>query len=433
MRTIALFIIVNICISLHAQKIELVESFIGYTQKSEIISFTKNPKLIMSGNYQGGINLWDLEKQKLIKKIDAHKAPISHITFHESKNTFLSAGKDSIIKLWSFYSNRQIDSVKILFTPTVVLFNNKGNDYFICTEEGSILEKKISKKKPEIISNTKTYINDAFFSSETNQIITCDHNSIKIISTDSGKILDEIKNPYSSHFVKVSPYANDTIISWSENGIISYWDLNNKSKISEIRAKNAYNKLLMNNYSQTILSGYYNDRPLVVNLQELELHQKYSKNMIVVNTFLSSLNQKFLVTADMNDRHRLMKIKEVDLTPLAIQERKISDEKTFKVKSKYIIVNVWDDEKIDGDTLSINYNGKWILKDYHLVKNKKTLLLPLRENQENEIIFHAENLGTEPPNTAAVELEYDNGIRQEFNMRSDFDTNGIVRIIQIKN
>ena len=93
------------------------------------------------------------------------------------------------------------------------------------------------------------------------------------------------------------------------------------------------------------------------------------------------------------------------------------------------MINIWDDERVDGDTLSINFNGKWILKNHHLSKEKKTLLLSLKKNQENEIIFHAVNLGEEPPNTAAVQLEYDNGIKKEFNMRSDFDSNGIIKII----
>ena len=83
MKKIALYTFLIFTIYLNGQKIELVESFIGYTNKSEIISFTKNPKLIMSGNYQGGINLWNLEKQSLLKKINAHTAPISHITFHD--------------------------------------------------------------------------------------------------------------------------------------------------------------------------------------------------------------------------------------------------------------------------------------------------------------------------------------------------------------
>ena len=97
------------------------------------------------------------------------------------------------------------------------------------------------------------------------------------------------------------------------------------------------------------------------------------------------------------------------------------------------MINIWDDEKIDGDTLSINFNGKWVLKKHLLSKEEKTILLPLRENQTNEIIFHAENLGEIAPNTAAVRLEYDNGIQKEFNMRSDFDSNGIIRIMQKTN
>ena len=48
--------------------------------------------------------------------------------------------------------------------------------------------------------------------------------------------------------------------------LISYWDLNKNIPVTEIRAKNAYNKLLMNRHSEIILSGYYNDRPLVINL-----------------------------------------------------------------------------------------------------------------------------------------------------------------------
>ena len=65
-----------------------------------------------------------------------------------------------------------------------------------------------------------------------------------------------------------------------------------------------------------------------------------------------------------------------------------------------------------------------------LIKEPKTILLPLKKNEANEIIFHAENLGEIPPNTAAVKLEYDNGKKKEFNMRSDFNANGIIRLIQ---
>ena len=411
----------------------LIESFIGYTEKSEIISFTPNPKLIMSGDYNGNLNLWDLEEQKLLKTINAHSKPINNITFHKKKNQFLTCSEDSTVKLWSFYSNRMLDSIKINQTPTLAIFNQKENEYLICTDNGRILKK--NKKKPDLteLANINHSISDAIFSSDNSSIITCDKESIKMISLPSGTVLKEIKNPYSSHFVKIDIFSGDTLISWSENGVISYWDLQDIMPLTEIRAKNAYNKLLMNQHSEIILSGYYNDRPLVINLKEIKLEQKYSDNMIVVNTFLSSLDQEFLVSADINERHRLMAIKEVDFNPLVIQERKLQDEKIFEINSRYVLINIWDDEKVDGDTLSINFNGKWVLKDYHLINDPKTILLPLKKNEANEIIFHAENLGEIPPNTAAVRLEYDNGTKKEFNMRSDFSANGIIRLIHKEN
>lgn len=416
-----------------AQKIELIESFIGYTQKSEIISFTPNPSLIVSGDFSGNLNLWDLKKHKLIKTISAHEKPINHISFNDRKKTFLTCSNDSTVKLWSLYTNRKIDTIKINGIPTHAIFNEKGNQYYIFTKSGEIFSKHVHRQKTERISKINTDFLDAILSENQQNILTCDDESIKIISLKEGKVIKEIKNPYSSYFMKIGIYSGDTIISWSENGIISYWDMNSSEVLSEIRSRNAYNQLPMNNYSEIILSGYYNDRPLVINLKELKIKKKYSENMIVVNTFMSSLDQKYLVSADIDQKHRLMKLKEVNFTPLAIQERKIRDEKIYNVSSKYLFIKVWDDERVDGDTISINFNGKWILKNHHLTKEKKTILLPLKENQENEIIFHAVNLGDEPPNTAAVRLEYDNGVEKEFNMRSDFDSNGIIKIIHNNN
>ena len=67
------------------------------------------------------------------------------------------------------------------------------------------------------------------------------------------------------------------------------------------------------------------------------------------------------------------------------------------------------------------------------VKGEKNNFITSQREPENEIIFHAVNLGDEPPNTACVRLEYDNGIEKEFNMRSDFDSNGIIKIIHNNN
>ena len=58
-----------------------------------------------------------------------------------------------------------------------------------------------------------------------------------------------------------------------------------------------------------------------------------------------------------------------------------------------------------------------------LTLEEKTEFLKLAANNNWWLFFYHD------PNTAAVKLEYDNGIRKEFNMRSDFESNGIIRLI----
>jgi len=60
-------------------------------------------------------------------------------------------------------------------------------------------------------------------------------------SNSNIKILSEIKNPYSSQFLKIDQYSGDTLISWSQNGMISYWDLKTNKVLTEIRARVIFN------------------------------------------------------------------------------------------------------------------------------------------------------------------------------------------------
>ena len=87
------FLILFYCFSINifSQNIELIESFIGYQEDSEIISFTPNNRIILSGDYSGKLNLWDLKHQTIIKSIYAHSRPINSIKFSENGKSLLRA------------------------------------------------------------------------------------------------------------------------------------------------------------------------------------------------------------------------------------------------------------------------------------------------------------------------------------------------------
>jgi len=73
---------------------------------------------------------------------------------------------------------------------------------------------------------------------------------------------------------------------------------------------------------------------------------------------------------------------------------------------------VWDEEYIDGDIISLNFNGKWVLKEYRLEADKKEIVLKVDESSDNYLVLYAHNEGKRPPNTAAVEIHTDAGTRK---------------------
>lgn len=84
-----------------------------------------------------------------------------------------------------------------------------------------------------------------------------------------------------------------------------------------------------------------------------------------------------------------------------------------------IDIAVWDDNRADGDIISLVYNGKVLLKEYTLTKARQRFRVKLRPGK-NVITLIAHNLGEIPPNTAAIEVERNEG-RKRVILESDMD------------
>uniref|UniRef100_UPI004049FE8F hypothetical protein n=1 Tax=Flavobacterium sp. TaxID=239 RepID=UPI004049FE8F len=81
-----------------------------------------------------------------------------------------------------------------------------------------------------------------------------------------------------------------------------------------------------------------------------------------------------------------------------------SDERTTMfTRLEEIKLTIWDAGKLDGDKISVFFNGKNLLTSYEIEKEKKILNLPLA-NGKNIIKLRADNLGEIAPNTAKIEI-----------------------------
>jgi hypothetical protein len=72
------------------------------------------------------------------------------------------------------------------------------------------------------------------------------------------------------------------------------------------------------------------------------------------------------------------------------------------VKQKEMTLYVWDTDEVDGDRVSLVFNGEKILSDLKLSKDRYAFTVTLIPGQENLLMLYAENLGKTPPNTAAI-------------------------------
>lgn len=103
--------------------------------------------------------------------------------------------------------------------------------------------------------------------------------------------------------------------------------------------------------------------------------------------------------------------------------------KTIEITGESFKVDLYDNGAIDGDSISLFYNGKLIIS--HKMLSEKPISLTLDATTDhtiNELTMYADNLGTIPPNTALMVVT-DGNSRYEVRISSDLKKSGTIRFI----
>lgn len=118
------------------------------------------------------------------------------------------------------------------------------------------------------------------------------------------------------------------------------------------------------------------------------------------------------------------------------ENTRAGDEKTLKKNEKLIgsIIStsqhltfaIWDEVINDGDSISIKVNGEWLTQGFPVQNVPKYISVTLRPGQNN-IVFMADNLGSIPPNTSALEI-IDGKRRKYYAMETKPGEKNLVRI-----
>ena len=118
----------------------------------------------------------------------------------------------------------------------------------------------------------------------------------------------------------------------------------------------------------------------------------------------------------------------VDVIPTKLKDREVvTNSRKIRVDSAKLEMILYDHLIQDGDIVSINFNGDWILEKYSLETAAKTLKLELNKTGKNYLLLHAESIGKRPPNTMTIGYTY-KGESQRIALKSDLNASELIEI-----
>ena len=136
-------------------------------------------------------------------------------------------------------------------------------------------------------------------------------------------------------------------------------------------------------------------------------------------------------TSNLSANHDLVSwnIKEFVAEPedIAVDSVRVIEKGSLQVKSRKLTVNVWDHNTIDGDVVSLKLGEEWILTEYELTAQKRSLYLTLIGFGQ-DLTLYAHNVGMVPPNTVTISV-FDGYTTQRVSLESNMETSESIKIV----
>ena len=116
---------------------------------------------------------------------------------------------------------------------------------------------------------------------------------------------------------------------------------------------------------------------------------------------------------------------------IGFEKRKNNIIKTIVTENESIKLELYDNGDVDGDSVTVFFNNEVLISHKRLTEQPLKLELPIKDNEPNELVMYADNLGTIPPNTALL-IVTDGKKRYEVRITSDLEKSGGIKFVHSK-
>jgi WD40 repeat protein len=425
-----------------------------------ITVMTKDPgrKYLISGDTKGHLYFQNLSTGETIQNINAHFAEVSQLQFNSTGKLLISATPDGEIKIFDFSKNKIIQSI---YSPDYsgirfVLFSiADGFVYFNGNRKLFKTRSDLTQKVEQVLIENDT-ITDAVITTDRSAMIYSTGTYLKVLNTRTDLLQQEF-NTGPSKIEKIALVKDSLIATWSVDGTINFWKYNlgqvNPLPLFFLKAGNPTTMNFTEDGKMMCSGNIGNWARIWKPMQRTILQELFSHTKAVSSSCFGTSDDELytgsldgniilwkkgapppiapvipLITVQEQNKSETVVVvpkpvisdvvMSAENVPKIISGRNVISNQKFEINSPQLTIYVYDNSYLDGDTMSLFFNGTWILDHYGVTKQKHPLELKLTPNTNNYLVLFANNLGKTPPNTAAIEFD-DGKSKHFFKLSSD--------------
>lgn len=426
-----------------------------------ITAMTTDPflKYLIAGDTKGNLYFYDLRTGEFIEKIHVHSAAVSQLRFNSNGRLLITSTADGEIKIYDLDKEKVVQGIYspdytginfVLFSIADGFIYFNGNNRLYKTR--SDLTQSVNKLYEE-----RDTLYDAVITSDRSSLIYCSGNTIKILNTRTDGVRQEIA--FGSSTIRRLALVKDTLLAtWSADGTLAFW----KYELNQLQATPLFSlkagspsAMAFSDDGQLMCSGNIGNWARIWKPMQKEVLQELFIHKETVTSSAFGKSKEFLFTGSLDHSIIMWQkgappveipkivpppvpapVQKTESTPPPVVEnvvmnennipkviagREVMSTEKIEVTSDRVQVFVYDNGYIDGDTMSLFFNGKWIVDHYGVTKKKYPVELQLLPNTNNYLVLFANNLGKSPPNTAAIEI-VQGDTRRIFRLSSNLKT-----------
>jgi WD40 repeat protein len=454
-----------------AQNFELLDT--KYSSGIESLILGTDKETLITGHLDGKVCFWDVETFTITKTIQDRMGTVNSILFNEKGDQFVTSGDGATLGVYEYPSGKLLYK---LIVPSdhnaFACFSKDGNTIFFggydnnrkFDSQNNVYEEPYAalwKVKNQANAKSEIAFSDENRYGTTNSLTDGNVESSGrycVYTRNSELMFYDITNKKIGYKVFIKGILNnltpvkDRLYVWGDR-YLHLLDLEQdkyvikKSILAGTREGTyGYSKMVLSENGKLLVTGDDGNYVNIWDPNTLDKKQQLIGHTDLCRTFVFCKQDSILCTGGYDGKLMIWGNKKPepvkDTTPVVtdvvftdnnipvtIKDRTVELQTTVTVTEPEFDIDIYDRSVVDGDSISLNINGEWILQEYMVVKTKLRIHVKLNKlSTNNYLILYAHNLGEISPNTAAVQMVI-GGKEYKLTLTSDLQKSGALNFL----